>query len=108
MKVKDFIKNAKELIDHFGIISLDEFEDVFGIQYPNEEIEIVSSRQNSEPHKFYNLATDVFMLEDGFVGVRGGDVIYSVDKDWSDICFKATVDIYEAYPSTAYCKKIVN
>ena len=99
MKVKEFIEKSKDLIKSKNINSLDKFIKVCPI---DNDIRLVSSRQDPVRHHFYEIATNVYMLEDGFVGITGGSKINIDSISWNDINELVKVNEYEAFPSISY------
>ena len=108
MKVKEFIEKAKNVIELYKVKSLNEFYDSFNEEYPDEELKVVNHAQNIVEHRWYSTATDIYLLEDGFVGIRAGYKLYSEQMWWSDVDIEPTVSIYEAYQTIAYRPKILN
>lgn len=108
MRVKEFIENAKNVIEIYKVKSLGEFEDAFYAEYPDERLKVVSNAQDISDHRWYSTATNVYILEDGFVGIRAGHRLYSEQMWWDDVDIEPVVSIYEAYQTIAYKPKILN
>jgi hypothetical protein len=100
MKVKELIeliKNSDEVLYH-----LDNVEDLI-----DGECKKVASGINPEEHRWYSLATDVYECEDGYVGVRAGEQLFSEEMSWSDVCPDIYASEYEAVQTITYrLKKI--
>jgi len=108
MQVKEFIDKAKRLIRKNNIYSIGQFNDEFKIEYLIDDIKIVSSAQEVERHRWYSVATDVYMLEDGFVGIKGIYQLFSEQMSYSDTDYIPDVILYEAFPTIAYRRKTIS
>lgn len=108
MKVKEFIEKAENVIKLYKVKSLGEFDDSFQEEYPDEELKVVNYAQDVVEHRWYNTATNIYLLEDGFVGVRAGYKLYSEQMWWNDVDIEPIVSIYEACQTIAYRPKILN
>lgn len=56
--------------------------------YDAEELiqgKMVKEHQDLDEHRWYSIATRVYEVEDGFVGIRGCYQSFSEMQDWSDI-----------------------
>ena len=110
ISIKQFIEKFKNLLTLYSINSLSEFEDAFSTEYPDdwEEIKCVSNCQNIHSYRWFSVATNVYMLEDGFVGVTAGYELYSEMMIWSDTDIIPSVNEYEAFTTIAYRRKLIN
>lgn len=101
MKVEELIKlinNNKDLL------SLDDVEDfIFGSI--SEEPEIIAKGLYEQKHRWYSTAVDIYKCEDGFVGVRGGYIIFAESSSWEDMCVSCVASEYEEKPSVTYVPK---
>lgn len=61
-------------------------DDIFSIYMAEDFIKgKVVSDQDLDEYRWYSIATRVFEMEDGYVGVRGPFQSFSEMQDWSDI-----------------------
>ena len=98
MKVQEAIDKINNADDIYSVF---EAEDVI-------EGKVVSSYQDLDEYRWYSIATRVFEVEDGFVGVRGPYQSFSEMQDWSDIAVDCGgVGAFEVEPilSTYYKRK---
>ena len=97
---------VQELIDYVnsnGFYSLYEFED--SLTDRQLELKTVSEDIDVDRHRWYEISTTVYKVEDGYVGIRGISQIYSEymsDKDCNYLC-KASE--YEEVQTISYRKK---
>lgn len=102
MRVKEFIDYVKSNT----FCSLCDMEDSIESDL---KISIKKVAKNLEPirHRWFELSTTVYKLEDGFVGVRGASTIYSEDLDAEDCCikFKCTACEYKEIKKGSYKRK---
>ena len=98
---------VQELIDYVNsneFHSVYEFEDSL-TKEQFKELKIVSESIDVDRHRWYEVSTTVYKLEDGFVGVRGVSNIYAEDMDVEDCCIKCSASEYIEIPSVIYKKK---
>ena len=81
---------VQKLIDYVnsnGFYSIYDFED--SLTDRESELEIVSEDIDVDRHRWYEISTTVYKVEDGYVGIRGISQIYSEymsDKDCDYLC----------------------
>ena len=98
---------VKELIDYINsneFYSLWDMEDSFDYdlkEFPQKVIENLEI----DRHRWYEVSTTVYKLEDGFVGIRGVSNIYTEDMVAEDCCTKCSASEYIEIPSVIYKKK---
>lgn len=59
----------------------------------------VASGLDIDEHRYYSIATDVYEVDDGFVGVRGPYKSFTEMQTWDDIG-----EVCDAFPMQ--CKKV--
>ena len=97
---------VQKLIDYVnsnGFYSMYDFED--SLTDRESELEIVSEDIDVDRHRWYEISTTVYKVEDGYVGIRGISQIYSEymsDKDCDYLC-KASE--YEEVQTISYREK---
>ena len=90
MKVKDLIS----YINTNKFYSLQDMED--SLQYDLEEFpKRVAKNLEIDKHRWYEVSTSVYKLEDGFVGIRGVSNIYTENMDAEECCFKCSAAEYK-------------
>lgn len=95
------VKEAIELINNSDdCYSLSDAEDLLkGCKFV--------SRQDIDSHRWYIMATDVYEVDNGYVGVRGVSELKSEMMDYSDIddehCF---AEEYKAIQTITYVPKL--
>ena len=96
MKVKEIIN----LINSSNISSLPEVEDLF-----DDTVKLVAENLEIERYKWFGVATDVYEVEDGYVGITGVADIYSPYMDSSDCNYPCVACEYESYTTISYKPK---
>lgn len=99
MKVQDLIElinNSKELYCLDTVVSI----------IPNDS-KCVAIELNINKHRWFSTAVDVYACEDGYVGVRGVNAIYSEDFEPIDCNFPCTACEYVAVQITSYQPKLI-
>ena len=95
---------VQELIDYVnskGFYSIYEFQDSL-TDKQFKELKTVSEDIDVDRHRWYEISTTVYKVEDGYVGVRGVYQIYSEymsDKDCDYLCEASE---YEEVPTISY------
>ena len=74
---------VKEAIDKIN----NSDEPLYSIFTAEELIEgkLVKEHQDLDEHRWYSIATRVYQLEDGYLGIRGAYQSFSEMQGWSDI-----------------------
>lgn len=97
MKVQELI----DLLDsNYPLYSLWDAKDVIG-----KNAKKVASGLELDEHRWYSVATDVYVCDDGYVGVRGAYQSFSEQQMWSDIDVTCTAEEYEAIQTITYKPK---
>ena len=100
---------VQKLIDYVnsnGFYSMYDFED--SLTDRESELEIVSEDIDVDRHRWYEISTTVYKVEDGYVGIRGISQIYSEymsDKDCDYLCEASE---YEEVQTISYREKKQN
>ncbi len=92
MKVSEVIEKCSSE----NLWSLWEFEEEF------PDLKRVASDLNVDRHRWFELATNVYECEDGFVGVEGISEVFSEMMSNSDCDCPCTAAEYEAYTILSY------
>ena len=95
------VKEAIDIVDNTDLYSVFMADDII-------KGEVVASHQDDDEHRWYIIATRVYKLEDGYVGVRGPYSSKSEMQFWEDIaadCGGVHAFEVEPVPSTYYKKK---
>ena len=98
---------VQELIDYVnsnGFYSLYEFEDSL-TDRQFKELKIVSENINIDRHRWYEVSTTIYKVEDGYVGVRGVTHLYSEDMTYSDCDYLCEASEYEEVQTVSYREK---
>lgn len=98
MKVKELIEliNNEEELYHTG-----DAEDLLS----DYDVEQVAYGLNPDRHRWYEIVTDVYKCEDGFVGVTGLGQIYSEMMSSSDCDVTCYAEEYEEIQTITYKRK---
>lgn len=96
MKVKEIIN----LINSSNISSLGEAEDLL-----DDTVKLVAEDLEIECYKWFGVATDVYEVEDGYVGITGVADVYSPYMDSSDCNYPCVACEYESYTTISYKPK---
>ena len=93
------VKKAIELINNSdNCYSLWDAEDLLiGCKFKN--------RQNYDSHRWYIMATDIYEVEDGYIGVSGVSELKSEMMDYSDTDEHCVAKEYEAVQTITYIPK---
>lgn len=100
---------VQKLIDYVnsnGFYSMYDFED--SLTDRELELKIVSEDIDVDRHRWYEISTTVYKVEDGYVGIRGISQIYSEymsDKDCDYLCEASE---YEEVQTISYREKKQN
>lgn len=63
------------------------------------------NRQDYNSHRWYIMATDIYEVEDGYIGVRGVSELKSEMMDYSDTDEHCVAKEYEAVQTITYIPK---
>lgn len=100
MRVKEFI----HYVNYNDFYSLYDMEDSLK-SYLNPSIKKVAENLEPDRHRWFELSTTVYKLENGFVGVRGVSTIYSEDMEPEDCCVKCTACEFKEIKTVSYKRK---
>ena len=94
---------VKELIDY---VNSNGFYSLWNLENSLKDLpQRVADNLEIDNHRWYEISTSVYKLEDGFVGIRGVSTIYSEYMDAEDCGFRCTASEYIEIPSFTYKKK---
>lgn len=93
------VKEAIELINHSdNCYSLSDAEDILkGCKFKN--------RQDYESNRWYILATDIYEVDDGYIGVSGVSELKSEMMDYSDAGEQCFAEEYQVIQTITYLPK---
>ena len=97
---------VQELIDYVnskGFYSIYEFED--SLTDRQLELKTVSEDIDVDRHRWYEISTTVYKVEDGYVGIRGISQIYSEYMSNKDCNYLCKASEYEEVQTISYRKK---
>ena len=100
MKVQELI----DYVNYKGFYSIYEFQDSL-TDKQFKELKIIPESINVDRHRWYEISTTVYKVEDGYVGIRGISQIYSEymsDKDCDYLCEASE---YEEVQTISYREK---
>lgn len=97
MKKKELI----DLINNGCFYSLYDAEDIIP-----EEVQCVAKGLEIDKHRWYSTCVNVYACEDGYVGIRGVNDLYSDSMDYSDCDCRCEASEYKAVATIAYKPKI--
>ena len=97
---------VQELIDYVnsnGFYSMYEFQD--SLTDRQLELETVSEDIEVDRHRWYEVSTTIYKVEDGYVGVRGVTQLYSECMMYSDCDYLCEASEYEEVQTISYREK---
>ena len=95
---------VQELIDYVNsnkFHSIYEFEDSL-TDKQFKELKLISKSINVDKHRWYEVSTTIYKVEDGYVGVRGVTHLYSEDMTYSDCAYLCKASEYEEVQTISY------
>ena len=98
---------VQELIDYVNsneFHSVYEFEDSL-TKEQFKELKIVSESIDVDRHRWYEVSTTIYKVEDGYVGVRGVTHLYGEDMTYSDCGYLYKASEYEEVQTISYREK---
>ena len=101
MKVQEVIKLIDEQDD---LYCLSDAEDLLS----KHDVEQVAYGLESDMHRHYEICTDVYQCEDGFVGVTGLGTMFSEMMIPSDCDVHCSAEEYEPVQVVTYRRKSAN
>ena len=98
---------VQELIDY---VNSNRFYSVYKFEYSLidrqfKELKIVSKSIDVDRHRWYEVSTTIYKVEDGYVGVRGVTHLYSEGMTYSDCDCLCEASEYEEIQTISYRKK---
>lgn len=96
------VKELINIVEENPMLSLWEFEECY---VDNMPVKRVASGLETDEHRWYSTAVNVYQCEDGFVGVRGAYQSFSEQQDWQDIGETCTASEYEEVRTVSYRPK---
>lgn len=99
MKVKELIDKVNSAIDCFSLYDAENFIE--------GKIDKVASNLDIDEYKWFIISTNVYKLEDGFVGITGPSILKSECKLWLDCDYMCIAEEYEPVYSFTYKPKNV-
>ena len=96
MKVKELIDKVNSTTNCYSIHHAEDFI---------KKINKVASDIYVEKHKWYNISTNIYRLEDGFVGITRPSMLKSKSIIWSDCDYTCIVEEYESVYKLIYQPK---
>ena len=94
---------VQELIDYVnsnGFYSMYKFQD--SLTDRQLELETVSEDIEIDRHRWYEVSTTIYKVEDGYVGVRGVTHLYSESMTYSDCDCLCEASEYEEVQTISY------
>ena len=96
MKKKELIN----LINNGCLCNIYDVEDVIP-----KEVQCVAKNLEIGKHRWYSTCVNVYIFEDGYVGIRGVNDLYSDSMDYSDCNFYCEASEYKAVATIIYKPK---
>ena len=97
MKVQELIN----YVDERNLYSLWDFEESLTDEKFNE-LKKVAKGLEIDKHRWYEVSTTVYKVEDGYVGVRGVTHLYSEGMSYSDCDYLCEASEYEEVQTISY------
>ena len=101
---------VQELIDYVnsnGFHSIYEFEDSL-TKEQFKELKIIPESIDVDRHRWYEVSTTIYKVEDGYVGIRGVTHLYSEGITYIDCDYLCEASEYEEVQTISYRKKNKN
>ena len=97
MKKKELI----DLINNDYLYSIYDAEDIIP-----KDVQCVANGLEIDKHRWYSTCVSVYACEDGYVGIRGVNDLYSDMMCYSDCDYRCEASEYKAVATIAYKPKI--
>ena len=97
MKVQELIN----YVDKRNLYSLWDFEESMTDE-KFDELKKVAEGLEIDKHRWYEVSTTVYKVEDGYVGVRGVTHLYSEGMTYSDCAYLCKASEYEEVQTISY------
>lgn len=101
MKIKEFFEAFNALEDYDKECVYNAADAIDGIGEGN----CVAENIDRDVHRWYTIGTNVYKLEDGYVGLRGQTELKSEESSWGDVDIPVTACEYIEQPSVTYVPK---
>lgn len=101
MKVEEVIKLINEQDELYSLSDAEELLSKHGVEQEAYGLE-------SDAHRYYEISTDVYQCEDGFVGVTGLGTMFSEMMLPSDCDVHCSAEEYEPVQVVTYRRKSAN
>ena len=98
---------VQELIDYVNsnrFYSIYEFEDSL-TDKQFKELKIIPESIDADRHRWYEVSTTIYKVEDGYVGVRGVTHLYSEGVTYKDCAYLCEASEYEEVQTISYREK---
>lgn len=95
------VKEAIEIINNGHFDSLWDAEDAI----MDDSVEEVATGLNSDSHRWYIVETNVYKLEDGYLGISGVSELKSEAMGYGDCFYDSTAQEYEEITTVSYRPK---
>lgn len=89
-----------DLINNDYLYSIYDAEDIIP-----KEVQCVARDLEIDKHRWYSTCVNVYACEDGYVGIRGVNDLYSDSMDYSDCNFYCEASEYKAVATIIYKPK---
>ena len=99
MKVKELI----ELINNAKLYSLWDADELI-----HNDVNLVECYLNSHSHELYDLSTNIYKCDDGYVGVEGLFSLKSENMNYIDCGISCSASEFIAIPTITYKQKNIN
>lgn len=93
------VKEAVKKINNGKFFSLWE-----SVEEVLDDIEPIVKELNLDHHRWYTVATNVYKLDDGFIGITGV-IDLRGDMDFSDCSYETIAEEYEEFTTISYRPK---
>lgn len=97
MKVNEAVNLIRDNYPLYSLYSAEEFI--------NNRIKKVASNLYIDEHRWYEISTDVYECENGYIGITGPSKLYSEENSWKDIDKPRFVSEFIAIPTITYKQK---
>ena len=97
MKKKELI----DLINNDYLYSIYDAEDIIP-----KDVQCVAKGLEIDKHRWYSTCVNVYACEDGYVGIRGVNDLYSDSMDYSDCNLYCAASEYKAVATITYKPKL--
>ena len=96
--------NTEQVIELVNESMLDSLQDAKNLLY-RRKIPQVAHKLDIDRHRWYEIATDVYKCDDGFIGVTGISYLYSENMTYRDCDIHCFAEEYKEVVTVTYKKK---